>query len=283
MAICQECNADLHMAQLMPLSLTVSSFIKIQIGFTFLVPAHPGSPGQRAVKRVWMCHLATWSPLQASWLSATWPVSQLTFRVGKCKLTCQQFDMLVRCTWSSDIISVWAVLSLVPSSQDAKCRQSAQASERYRRARLRVQTSRQIQWTFPRSTAAFRSLLGSAGRAEWPAQGEHERGNLLDPYAARRERLDASLRTLSANNYNHANQSSIRSHTIQRVTTLQALGNSMTFFGDYLWHSYERWVIIASMYFCQCYQHTVTSLQNVQKWLNKKILLKWQHKAETTY
>jgi len=42
----------LHMAQLMPLPLTVSCFSKIQIGFTFLVPAHPGSPGQRAVERV---------------------------------------------------------------------------------------------------------------------------------------------------------------------------------------------------------------------------------------
>jgi len=42
----------LHMAQLMPLSLTVSCFSKIQIGFTFLVPAHLGSPGKRAVKQV---------------------------------------------------------------------------------------------------------------------------------------------------------------------------------------------------------------------------------------
>jgi len=40
------------MAQLMPLPLTVSCFSEIQIGFTFLVPAHPGSPGKRAVKRV---------------------------------------------------------------------------------------------------------------------------------------------------------------------------------------------------------------------------------------
>ena len=39
-------------AQLMPLPLTVSCFSKIQVGFTFLVLAHPGSPGQRAVKRV---------------------------------------------------------------------------------------------------------------------------------------------------------------------------------------------------------------------------------------
>jgi len=43
------------MAQLMPLPLTVSCFSKIQIGFSFLVPAHPGSPGQRAVKRVCAC------------------------------------------------------------------------------------------------------------------------------------------------------------------------------------------------------------------------------------
>jgi len=53
--ICLERGADLQMAQLMPLPLTVSSSSKIQIGFTFLVPAHLGSPGQRAVKRVCVC------------------------------------------------------------------------------------------------------------------------------------------------------------------------------------------------------------------------------------
>ena len=52
MVICLERGAHLHTAQLMPLPLTVSCFSKIQIGFTFLVPAHPGSPGKRAVKRV---------------------------------------------------------------------------------------------------------------------------------------------------------------------------------------------------------------------------------------
>ena len=52
MAICVERDADLHMAQLMLLPLTVSCFDKIQICFTFLVPAHPGSPGKRAIKRV---------------------------------------------------------------------------------------------------------------------------------------------------------------------------------------------------------------------------------------
>jgi len=51
MVICLERGADLHMAQLMPLPLTISCFSEIQIGFTFLVLAHPGSPGKRAVKR----------------------------------------------------------------------------------------------------------------------------------------------------------------------------------------------------------------------------------------
>ena len=59
MVICLEQGADLHMAQLMPLPLTVSCFSiiqgKNQIGFTFLVLAHPGSPGKRAVKLVCVC------------------------------------------------------------------------------------------------------------------------------------------------------------------------------------------------------------------------------------
>jgi len=50
-----EQGADLHMAQLIPLPLAVSCYSKIQIGFAFLVPAYPGSPGKRAVKRVCVC------------------------------------------------------------------------------------------------------------------------------------------------------------------------------------------------------------------------------------
>ena len=52
---CLERDADLHMVQLMPLPLTVSCFSEIQIGFTFLVLAHLGSPGKRAVKWVCVC------------------------------------------------------------------------------------------------------------------------------------------------------------------------------------------------------------------------------------
>ena len=55
MVVCLEQGANLLMAQLMPLPLTVSCLSKIQIGFTFLVSAHLGSPGKRAVKRVCVC------------------------------------------------------------------------------------------------------------------------------------------------------------------------------------------------------------------------------------
>jgi len=50
------------MGQLMPLPLTVPCFSKIQIGFTFLVLAHLGSPGKRAVKRMCVCVTAADRP-----------------------------------------------------------------------------------------------------------------------------------------------------------------------------------------------------------------------------
>jgi len=55
MVVCLEQGADLHMAQLMPLLLTIFFFSKIQIGFTFLVPVHLCSPRKRAVNRVCVC------------------------------------------------------------------------------------------------------------------------------------------------------------------------------------------------------------------------------------
>jgi len=57
MVIWLERGADLHTALLMPLPLTVSCFGKVQIGFTFLVLVHPGSPRKRAIKRVCVCVL----------------------------------------------------------------------------------------------------------------------------------------------------------------------------------------------------------------------------------
>ena len=47
MVTCLKQGADLHTAQLMPLPLTVSCFSKTQIGFTFLVLAHLGSPRKK--------------------------------------------------------------------------------------------------------------------------------------------------------------------------------------------------------------------------------------------
>ena len=55
MVIFLEQVADLHMFQLMPLPLTVSCFSKIQIGFTVLVLAHPGSPGKKEPLNVCVC------------------------------------------------------------------------------------------------------------------------------------------------------------------------------------------------------------------------------------
>jgi len=93
MVIYLERGADLHMAQLMLLPLTVSCFSKIQIGFTFLVLAHLGSPGKRAVKQVCVVNqlfmalntacccvvekLLTLS-LTPNWL-ITWSLKQRTF------------------------------------------------------------------------------------------------------------------------------------------------------------------------------------------------------------
>ena len=71
MVICLERDADLHMAQLMPLPLTVSCFSIIQIGFTFLVLAHPGSPGQRTVK--WVCvHVSVCVSFSSLFYRTTW-------------------------------------------------------------------------------------------------------------------------------------------------------------------------------------------------------------------
>jgi len=60
------------MAQLMPLPLTVSCSSKIQIGFTFLVPAYPSYPGKEAVK--WLLLL---------YYINTYALSALTLLVGQ--------------------------------------------------------------------------------------------------------------------------------------------------------------------------------------------------------
>jgi len=70
-------------SQLMPLPLTVSCFSKIQVGFTFLVPAHPGSPGQRAVKRV---SLSLLDPVVTIFLLAIARTSDSALKLAMCAL-----------------------------------------------------------------------------------------------------------------------------------------------------------------------------------------------------
>ena len=63
MVVCLERGADLHVAQLMPLPLTVSCSSKIQIGFTFLITAYPGCPEKQAVKWLLLLLLSLLFPL----------------------------------------------------------------------------------------------------------------------------------------------------------------------------------------------------------------------------
>ena len=69
--ICLERGAELHMAQRMPLPLTISCLSKIQIGFTFLVPAHLGCPGKGPLNRCCCCCVAISPNLfeDKAWLS----------------------------------------------------------------------------------------------------------------------------------------------------------------------------------------------------------------------
>ena len=75
MVICLERDADLP--------ITVSCFSKIQIGFTFLIPAHTGSPGQRAVKRV--CVVNT--------ISLSVAATVLTRHTGSHGVTCHPAEL----------------------------------------------------------------------------------------------------------------------------------------------------------------------------------------------
>ena len=74
--ICLQRGADLHMAQLMPLPITVSFFSKIQIGFTCLVPAHLGSP-EKGPWNVCVCVVNKISIyLPVVWRRFRWPPSR---------------------------------------------------------------------------------------------------------------------------------------------------------------------------------------------------------------
>ena len=109
MVICLERGADLHMAQLMPLPLTV------QIDFSFLVPAHLGSPRQRAVKRVCVCvcvRLASYTICCRTSCTANWLYECLHYTT-RCTTGCRtgskvytEFDCFVRYLWAVNLLCV---------------------------------------------------------------------------------------------------------------------------------------------------------------------------------
>jgi len=86
LVICLERGADLHMAQLMPLPLTVSCFSETQIGFTFLVPAHAGSPGKKAVKRMCVCVCCLFMLLYVTFVVQQFTVGFTSFILQLCKV-----------------------------------------------------------------------------------------------------------------------------------------------------------------------------------------------------
>jgi len=84
--ICLEWGADLLMAQLMLLPLTVSCFSEIQIGFTFLVPTHLGSPGKEPLNGCCFCCQFI-DDISANWLNwpTGYPVNSLPATYGSVK------------------------------------------------------------------------------------------------------------------------------------------------------------------------------------------------------
>jgi len=99
------------MAQLMPLPLTISCFSKIQIGFSFLVPADPGSPGQSAVKRVYVCVCVSMSMVHTGWMGWVRMRTKHSRQVVICaplstKFWTSRLAGRLRAKWPSPLVSV---------------------------------------------------------------------------------------------------------------------------------------------------------------------------------
>ena len=114
MVICLKRDADLHVAQLMPLPLTISCFSKIQIGFTFLVPAHLGSPGKRAIKRVCVCVYLHVRNILACWymLICLWLCCVKLLKLSSCHFL-QLFLTKGYICWSEYLFSIPGSISLI--------------------------------------------------------------------------------------------------------------------------------------------------------------------------
>ena len=108
--ICLERGADLYMAQLMPLPLTVSCFSKIQTGFAFLVLAHPGFPEKGPLNGCECVCVCLPSVLWHCWLDimkSTWPVKIIEWW-GVGMVICQE--------WGADCLHMVQLMPLHPKT-----------------------------------------------------------------------------------------------------------------------------------------------------------------------
>ena len=104
-------------------------FSKIQIGFTFLVPAHPGSPGQRAVKRVCVCvcvNVEPWciptftsKPLllpvfgyRSAWISNCWTALLTVRKIASV--------ILLMCALLSIVYNLWNQLNVMKAIKNKR-------------------------------------------------------------------------------------------------------------------------------------------------------------------
>ena len=113
---CLEQGADLHMAQSMPLPLTVSCFSKIQIGFTLLITAYPSRPGRRAIKRVCVCvcKLRCWWSSQLTARSTKWSLPARTLCLPSGPLSLHS-TVTVKIAWDRELCAFMLVAPTTPT------------------------------------------------------------------------------------------------------------------------------------------------------------------------
>ena len=112
----------------MPLPLTVSCFSKIQIGFTFLVPAHPGGVCSNKTESVWEnVHMITDLPTKGIYVLSQWQtfLEDFTYKMAA-KINWHRYGTTLRhcqptynwVDWVSSVHVTWTKLYV--SEQIAK-------------------------------------------------------------------------------------------------------------------------------------------------------------------
>ena len=143
MVICLERGADLHMGQLMSMPLTVSCFSKIQFGFAFLVPDHPGSPGKRAVKRVCVKRVCV-GPLLTR-CGREQQFVDVAVRSSAARTRDVRVDCHIECTCQRDVVESMTLSRLL------RLLRVPAGSRRSRAATSRHQASSCASWRCPRT------------------------------------------------------------------------------------------------------------------------------------